>query len=167
MPAMPENLQLRVIAHGHGARGMAFYEYEDLQGLGIVLDARRASRREGFVETWRCRWLPEREFRTYAGLAQALRQLSAQEIAQEKARWPVRIDPISELPAQSGSCWLHPQRSATHRGYARTCWIACAGEVAFLCAECAAAAESDVAVITRACAQRRADCAARQSKREP
>lgn len=31
---LPEQLMMRELAHGHGAKGMAFYIYEDVDGLG-------------------------------------------------------------------------------------------------------------------------------------
>lgn len=85
---IPTHLTMRETAHGVGARGLAFYEYEDTAGLGVQMQARRESSRAAFVETWYHEALPERSFGTLAELAAAVDALTDEQIAAEAANYP-------------------------------------------------------------------------------
>lgn len=85
---IPTHLTMRETAHGVGARGLAFYEYEDTTGLGVQMQARRESSRASFVETWYHVALPERSFGTLADLAAAVDALTDEQIAAEAANYP-------------------------------------------------------------------------------
>lgn len=73
---LPESLVMSELAHGHGAKGMAFYLYEDVDGLGVVSEARRESSRHRFIETYRFKWLPDHVFSGYAALRAAVEALT-------------------------------------------------------------------------------------------
>lgn len=166
---IPEQLQLTVTAHGHGDKGMAFYSYEDADGLGVLLDARRESRNAPFVETWRFRWLPDREFPNFVELRAAANALTKEAVFAEKAKWPQLVDPprLRNSRGSASSCWSHKDRPATHLAWAQACWYRYDGVTALLCDECASAAATDPAVITRASEQRRSDVAARRAEGGP
>jgi hypothetical protein len=85
---LPTHLTMRQTAHGSGARGLAFYEYEDAAGLGVQMQARRESYGAAFVETWYHVALPERSFGTFAELAGAVDALTDEQIAAEAANYP-------------------------------------------------------------------------------
>lgn len=85
---IPSHLTMRETAHGVGARGLAFYEYEDTAGLGVHIQARRESNRAAFVETWYHVALPERSFATLDELAAAVDALTDEQIAAEAAKYP-------------------------------------------------------------------------------
>ena len=89
-PAMslPKSISLRETMHGHGAKGMAFYGYEDTAGLGVQMEARRKDSRSPFVETWFHDALFEREFPTYGALHAAFRQLTPEQVQAELAKYP-------------------------------------------------------------------------------
>jgi len=157
---LPESLVMSELAHGHGAKGMAFYLYEDVDGLGVVSEARRESSRHRFIETYHFKWLPDHVFSGYAALRAAVEALTDEAIAAERANWPKQSAPLRERTG-GGSCWLHAGRPATHFGWVETCWIAGCGHAAALCTECAAAAATDLGVIERANQQRKADVLAR------
>lgn len=160
---LPDRISMRPTAHGHGDKGMAFYTYEDAEGLGVICDARRNTGREPFVESWRFRWLPDMVFPNFARLIEAIRVLPDEAVDAEKAKWPVLArDTIERKGPGSSHCWIHADRPATHSAYAQTCWIESAGQIALLCAECAAAADKDPGVVVQAGEKRRADCAARK-----
>lgn len=160
---LPEKVSLKMRAHGHGAKGMAFYTYQDVEGLGVLCDSRRASGREPFVETWRFAWLPDETFADLGALVERLRVVPDEAIAAEKAIWP-RLGAVTDRGEDppTGSCWLHPDRPATHTAFAATCWFAGAGVLAILCSECATAAADDASVVTDAGSQRESDVAARK-----
>ena len=65
---IPERISIRETMHGHGAKGMAIYGYEDTGGLGIRMEARRENSRCAFVETWFLDALPDRSFSSFAEL---------------------------------------------------------------------------------------------------
>lgn len=163
---LPEKVTIKTTAHGHGDKGLAFYTYEDGEGLGIICDARRSDSRSPFVESWRFRWLPDQVFHSFAEVVEALRVLPDAAVQAEKAKWPVLEHLVERGPESlgSGRCWLHTDRPATRRAYALTCWITSAGTTALLCEECAADAIKDVAVVIRASEKRIADVAARKEK---
>ncbi len=85
---IPTHLTMREVAHGVGARGLAFYEYEDTTGLGVQMQARRESSRTSFVETWYHVALPERSFATLAELAASVDVLTDDQIAAEASNYP-------------------------------------------------------------------------------
>jgi hypothetical protein len=161
---LPENLTMMNTAHGHGDKGMAFYTYEDADGLGVLLDARRKDGRSPFVETWRFRWLPYVEARTYNELRDAVGALCNEEqVADQKAKWPQMPKPPAPSLGGVGRCWLHTDRPRTHSGWVQTSWHQFDGLTAMLCDECAAAAATDPTGIVRASEARRADVAARKT----
>lgn len=137
----PPGLTIRNTQHGTGDRGMAFYVHEDTAGLGIVLTARREHSRAPFVETWRFRWLPDQVFSTVADLARALEQLTDEQIAAEKARWP-RLGKVTDLTGKDwpNKCMRHRDRPGVIQASVGTCWIPGQGLIASLCEECRPAA---------------------------
>lgn len=163
---LPEDISMKNTAHGHGAKGMAFYSYEDTAGLGVLVDARRAHGRAPFIETWRWRWLPGQHFGGYQELRAAAAELSDEQVAAERAKWPQLLKPPRErIGGSATGCWLHQDRPATHNGTVQDSWLESDCTMALLCAECAAAAASDPQVIVRASVQRAADVAARPMPR--
>lgn len=159
---LPANPNMKNTAHGHGAKGMAFYSYEDAHGLDVMLDARRKTGREAFKETWRYRWLPGGEFATYEALRAAVAPLTAEQIAAEKAKWPQMIEPPEpSVESQSAKCWLHTDARRTHHGWVQASWHEYDCITALICEACATAAATDPAVIVRASEARRAYCAQR------
>lgn len=161
---MPHDIKMEVTAHGHGAKGMAFYSYEDVSGLDVTLDARRENGRSGFVETWRYRWLPNQEFRTYSDLRAAVATVPDEAIAVEKAKWPKLVEPPEESQGNS-NCWRHPDVKATHHGCVQLSWHRYDVQMAMLCGKCADAAATDAGVIVLASEQRTKDVADRQAER--
>jgi hypothetical protein len=135
---LPDKFTLKETAHGHGDRGMAFYTDEDTAGLGVVRDIRRESSRHPFVPTWRFKWLPDRVFNTSNELIRAVEALTDEDIAAEKAKWPV----LTSTTDTSGkdwpnTCWRHRDRKAALQASAATCWIGGQGVIVSLCGECA------------------------------
>lgn len=134
----PESFKVRETAHGHGDKGMAFYTQEDTEGLGVVRDIRRESSRHPFVQTWRFKWLPDRVFNVFNEMAQAVEALTDDQIAAEKAKWPVltRTTDISgnDWP---NNCWRHRNQKAVLQASAATCWIGGQGVIVSVCNECA------------------------------
>jgi hypothetical protein len=82
---LPESLEMRNTLHGHGAKGMAIYGYDDASGLGVRMEARRKDGRSPFIETWFFDALPGREFATYAALREAVLPMSEAQIRSETA----------------------------------------------------------------------------------
>jgi hypothetical protein len=160
----PPGLQLRNTIHGTGDRGMAFYVHEDTAGFGIVMTARRESRRASFVETWRFRWLPDQVFSTVAELASALEQLTDEQIAAEKARWP-RLGNVRELAGTNSpnTCMRHRDRPAVIQAGVDTCWIPGLGLIASLCEECRPAATGNGQGVVDIMEERRRKVAAMKS----
>lgn len=77
---IPESVNMRETLHGHGAKGMAIYGYEDAAGHGVRMEARRANGRSPFIETWFLDALPGREFKTFKELRDAALPLTVAEI---------------------------------------------------------------------------------------
>ncbi len=105
---IPETIKIHETVHGHGAKGMAFYGYEDASGLGIRMEARRENGRSPFIETWFVDALPNREFPTFAALRDAVFSLTDDQIAaQTSALYPL----IKEMaPDECGNaCRLCPR----------------------------------------------------------
>lgn len=153
---LPEHIELRNTARGHGDKGLAFYSYEDTQGLGVLVDARRQTHRAPFVETWRYRWLPGVEAPHYAGLRTLANCLTETEVAAERAKWPQMKAPPRERTLANGQCWLHRDRPASHFGSVQTSWVTSDLQSAMLCGSCAVDAAADPLVIVRASEARRA-----------
>lgn len=163
---LPENLKMKNTAHGHGAKGMAFYSYEDAEGLGVMVDARRKTGRDPFVETFRFRWLPGGEFASYRDLREGVAALTEEQVAAEKAKWPqLSRETVEREASLGGKCWSHTDRPATHSGCIQRSWHEFDVSIAMLCEECAAASATDPGVIERASAKRIADVAERREKR--
>ncbi len=85
---IPDNLHFRVHMHGHGDNGLAFYEYEDVQGLGIMINAKRENKRAKWVETFYLRALPGQSFATYVDLVTAAEKVTEAEATEEAAMYP-------------------------------------------------------------------------------
>lgn len=166
---LPDALTMREAAHGHGDKGMAFYQYEDTEGLGVVQDVRRATSRERFIGVFRFKWLPDRDFATFGELQAAVAELTDEAIAAEKAKWPQLREParLRHERSSSGHCWTHKDQPATHTAHVWTCWIRGCGIIGILCAECAATTATDPMVVVRASEQRRADVKARHGDKWP
>lgn len=135
---IPAQFKVKETAHGHGDKGMAFYTEEDTEGIGLVRDIRRESSRHLFVSTWRFKWLPDRVFGTVSELAEAVEALTDEQIAAEKAKWPV----LTKTTDTSGkdwpnTCWRHRDRKGVLQASAATCWIGGQGLIVSLCSECA------------------------------
>ena len=162
---IPAHMRMNNTAHGHGDKGMAFYTYEDADGLGVLLDARRKDGRSPFVETWRFRWLANMEFTSYASLREAVKQVREAELEAERAKWPQMPEPPRQaIPGgYSSGCWLHRDVPRTHTAYVQVCWHKFDTITALLCAECAEQAKTDPGVVLRASAARRAHVAARKT----
>jgi hypothetical protein len=160
----PPGLHLRNTIHGTGERGMAYYVHEDTAGLGIVMTARRESSRAPFVETWRFRWLPDQVFSTVAELARALEQLTDEQIAAEKARWP-SLGTVRELAGTNSpnTCMRHRDRPAVIQAGVDTCWIRGQGLIASLCEECRPAATGNGQGVVDIMEERRRKVAAMKS----
>jgi hypothetical protein len=103
---LPQKLNLRETMHGHGGKGMAFYRYADREH-GVHLEARRATSRERFVESFSWDFLPGYTFPSYGALCLAAKGVTEEDIATEKARYPyVRsAKPVGERK-YSNSCRL-------------------------------------------------------------
>jgi hypothetical protein len=91
---IPEHIELRETAHGHGEKGMAFYAYADTANLGIRMEARRQNRRSRFIETWYLDALPQREFRSFEALREAALPLTAEEVEARTTKLYPRIRQI-------------------------------------------------------------------------
>lgn len=87
MSTLPTELSLRETMHGHGAKGTALYRYADREH-GVHLEARRATSRERFIETFTWDYLPGQTFSTYAALCEAAKGVTDADIAAEKAMYP-------------------------------------------------------------------------------
>lgn len=85
---LPASIRMRETIHGHGAKGMAFYGYEDTGGLGVQMEARRENGRSPFVETWFHKALPERKFSAFDAMRTALEALTDEEIEAEASKYP-------------------------------------------------------------------------------
>lgn len=159
---LPDNLAVKNTAHGTGAKGMAFYTYEDNAGLGVVMESRRQSRAHVFANKWRFRWLPDREFDTLHDLEAALVDLTEEQIAAEKAKWP-ELDSVTDVSGSDwpNKCWRHRDRKAAIQAYVRTSWIYGDGAIASLCAECGK--DVDAADVLAVVEERRAAVAARKA----
>ena len=82
---IPEKISIKNTLHGHGAKGMAFYGYEDTGGLGVRMEARRESGRHPFVERWYLDAMPGREFASFKELREAALPLTDEQIRAETA----------------------------------------------------------------------------------
>jgi len=90
---IPEKIGVKNTAHGHGAKGLAWYGYEDTSGLGIRMEARRKDGRSPFVETWFLDALPGREFASFGDLREAALPLTPEEVeAATSAMYPLIKD---------------------------------------------------------------------------
>lgn len=85
---IPNNVHFRIRMHGHGDKGMAIYEEEDVQGLGIMIKARRETAHAKWVETFYLKALPGREFSRYTDLVAAAAQVTDENAAAEAAMYP-------------------------------------------------------------------------------
>lgn len=141
---LPADLKIKNTAHGHGAKGMAFYTDEDTAGLGVVRDMRRESGRHPFVATWRFRWLPNRAFLSFRDLEVALEQVTDEQVAAEKAKWPALAE-VTDLTDKEwpNKCWRHRDRPAAIQACVRCSWIHGDVVVASLCAECGKDVDAD------------------------
>jgi hypothetical protein len=140
--------------YGDGAKGMAFQRAEDASGLGVICEARRKDGRSRFIEAWRYRWLPHRDFASYAELRSAVNALDDAAIQREREAWPK----ATEFEHDTGNrCWMDGRPGAVFITV-QTSW--CEYDGAPLCAACGDSAKADPGVVVRAVAKRRADVAA-------
>lgn len=160
---LPRELNMKEIAHGTKAKGGGFYLYEDDLGLGVVALASRETSRERFTDIWRFKWLPDAEFITYDALRDGVAALTDEAVAAEKAKWPQPGEPTQERELEGGKCWIHTDLRGTHLASVHTCWIPALLQHAVLCAECAAAAATDIDVIVRAAEARKLAVAQRRA----
>lgn len=142
---------MRTDTFGDGAKGMAFQIDNDTAGLGISCEARRKDRHSPFVETWRYRWLPDREFATAAELAQAVNAMDEAAIDAEKRKWPQPYE-IDREPGPN-KCWLDGVVGSTFVTV-RSSWHEY--ESAPLCPACEAKAKADPRVVLQAVEARKA-----------
>lgn len=90
---IPETINIKNTAHGHGAKGLAWYGYEDTAGLGVRMEARRKDGHSPFIETWFLDALPGREFASFGALREAALPLTPEEIeATTSAMYPLIKD---------------------------------------------------------------------------
>ncbi|GJG92886.1 hypothetical protein [Cupriavidus pauculus] len=113
---IPDDLTLYSTVHGHGANGLAFYRYADQDGFGVHLDARRESYGKPFVNSFWLEALPEQRFPTMPALQLAARDLTDDQVATERAKYPLirSSRPVGERRHQN-LCRLCP-RSAGQPG---------------------------------------------------
>lgn len=159
---IPGQFKVKETAHGHGDKGMAFYTEEDTEGLGLVREIRRESSRHPFIAMWRFKWLPDRVFSSINELAQAVEALTDDQIAAEKAKWPV-LTGTTDISGKDwpNRCWRHRDRKAVLQAYVATCWIPGEGGIASLCDECAEGVSADDVI--EVLEERRAQVAARKA----
>ena len=149
---IPAEIQMRTDTYGDGAKGMAFQIDHDITGLGVACEARRKDRHSPFVSTWRYRWLPDRDFVSFAQLREAVNALDDAAIEAEKQRWPQPYETERE-PSPTARCWLDNEQGATFTTV-RSSWHEY--ESAPLCAWCVMKAREDPMVVLRAAEARRA-----------
>lgn len=152
---LPEHITMKNTMFGDGAKGMAFQRSEDVADQGVICEARREDRRSPFREAWRYRWLPNRDFASYAELREAVNALDDAAIQRERETWPKATEFESE---SHNRCWLDGQPGAVFITV-QTSW--CEHDGAPLCAPCGELAKTDPGVVVRAVAKREADVAAR------
>lgn len=163
---IPTDLHYRVYLHGHGDNGLAFYEYEDVQGLGVMVNAKRQDKRANWVETYYLRALPGQSFATLTDLAAAAALVTEAEAAAEAAMYPYirtvapdtcgnrcRLCPPS--PYVPGQARVHHN---TTRVTVATCWRTAYDFTLSLCAEHAAQYQSNAVELIAA------ETAAREAK---
>lgn len=105
---IPERIELRETAHGHGDKGMAFYAYADTANLGVRMEARRQNARSPFVETWYLDALPHREFKSFEALREAALPLTDEEIEARTTKLYPRIRQVEPDPC-GNRCRLCPR----------------------------------------------------------
>lgn len=151
---LPERVTMKTTMYGDGAKGMAFQRAEDTSGSGVICEARREDRRSPFREAWRYRWLPGRDFATYAELREAVNALDEASIQRERDSWPKATEFESDT---SNRCWLDGLPGVKFVTV-QTSW--CEHDGAPLCATCAELAKTDPRVVVRAVEARHAKVAA-------
>lgn len=161
MSRIPTEIQMRTDTYGDGAKGMAFQIDHDNAGLGVSCEARRKDGRSPFVSTWRYRWLPDREFATFAALREAVNALDDAAIEAERRRWPQQFEADRE-PSPTTRCWLDGEQGSTFTTV-RSSWHEFAS--APLCPACIAKAKDDPMVVLRAVEAREAWVRDRHSER--
>ncbi|MGO4764909.1 hypothetical protein AB4120_20475 [Cupriavidus sp. 2KB_3] len=110
---IPDKLTLYSSAHGHGAKGFAFYRYADQEGFGVHLEARRESLGEPFMEAYWLDALPDQRFPTLLALQLAAEALTDGQVAAERAKYPQirNARPVGERSYQN-KCRLCPPEDA-------------------------------------------------------
>lgn len=97
---IPEKIDLQVTRFGDGAKGMALQVARN-DRYGIQVDARRETRRAAWTSTWTSDLLPDRGFKTYAELRQALAEATV------TVPWKavvLKVEP--KRPGSIGKCYL-------------------------------------------------------------
>lgn len=158
---LPALVKMKSTMFGDGAKGMAFQTAEDVSGFGVICEARRKDRCSPFTEAWRYRWLPNRDFATYAELREAVNALDEEDIQREREAWPKATEHAHDT---ANRCWLDGGPGAMFITV-QTSW--CEHDGAPLCAACAEQAKADPGVVVRAVAKREADVAAKHPQVAP
>ena len=112
---IPEKIDLQVSMFGDGAKGMALQVARNNEH-GVQVESRRETRRAPWVSTWTSDFLPDREFKTYAELRQAL--ASATLTVPWKAV-VLRVEPKD--PRSIGKCYLC-REEYVHQVRVKTGW---------------------------------------------
>jgi hypothetical protein len=169
---IPEKFRIREVIHGHGAKGLAFYGYEDVLGLGVQMEARRGDRRSPFVETWWLAALPDVSFGTLAALRLAAAEITDEAVAAEAAKYPfIRSAKPDECGNACRLCerpttWPCPKYDTTRVSIA-TNWRAATDDFASLCADHMAQYQGDpsglLAALSAEVAERKARAEARRT----
>lgn len=96
---VPDTIQMRATMFGDGARGMALQVSRNNEH-GIQLEARREKHGAPWIETWTSDFLPDREFKTFRELRDALR---AETLTVPWKMVVLKVEPRG--PRDSAKCW--------------------------------------------------------------
>lgn len=144
---IPE-LTFRETKHGHGARGMYFYEYADTAGMGVRVQIRREADARSETQTWWIDALPGQTFDSVQALQASAERPTEEQAAAERAKWPqVEMEP--EFEGSLNRCRLcprEPHSQANHRATIHGAWKHIS-HYAGLCDEHAKLAENPAALV--------------------
>jgi hypothetical protein len=106
---IPQNINVRMLMHGSGAKGMAIYRFGN-EEHGVIKESVRKNRHEPFVDTFMLTYLPGREFKTFHELCQAALEVTEEQVAAERAKWPAiaTVEPIPADRKYQNACRLCP-----------------------------------------------------------
>lgn len=100
------DVHMREIVHGTGRNGFIWYRFEDTGGLRIYHDSKRESRKHPWIDTWWSSHIAGRTFPTAAHLLSALASLTDEQVAAERAKYPM-VRSIG-APLDGNKCRLCP-----------------------------------------------------------